>query len=108
MDTGRHKAPASVLREEHDSGPVISNHPGGAHREEGPVTTRASDPSPPSVPETLGRFVPHEWPGEADPLRAWCRARLDFVAEYPDTPLGSPVDVCREHYRIKRGRAGDR
>jgi hypothetical protein len=52
----------------------------------------------PPVPEKLCRFVAAEWPDE-DPFGAWCKARLGFVSEYPDTVLG---DVLAEHRRLRR------
>jgi hypothetical protein len=51
-----------------------------------------------------GAVVPFhgdEWADHDDPFRAWCRARLDFVSENPHTVLGHPIDVLREHRRLR-------
>jgi len=59
-------------------------------------------PPEPAAPERLVRYVPHEWPGEADPFRAWCRARLDYSKAHPDGGLGDPLDCLAEHRRLRR------
>ena len=64
---------------------------------------RRQDPQAPPAPETLCRYVADEWRGEADPFRAWCKARLEFIKEHGyGTVLGDPLDVIGEHFRLKR------
>lgn len=63
------------------------------------LIVRAHEKPPPAGPKPLCRYVAAKWPDESDPFRAWCRARADFAAEYPDAPLGG---VLAEHCRIKK------
>jgi hypothetical protein len=62
---------------------------------------------PPAAPEELCRFITAEWPGEADPFAAWCRARIDFIHEHGDgTLLGDILDVLAVHRDMKVKWAG--
>jgi hypothetical protein len=62
---------------------------------------RWQEPPSPAVPEQLARYLPSEWPNADDPLLAWVDARLAFVDEHPNTPLGGLVETLGEWRRLK-------
>jgi hypothetical protein len=53
-------------------------------------------------PEKLLRFDPNEWPaGEWwQSCELWGRACMEWVKAHPDSPLGTALDVLREHRRV--------
>ena len=54
-------------------------------------------------PPELFVYNPADW----DSLEAWCAARRDWVKTHGrDTPLGSMLDVLKEHRRIRYGQLG--
>jgi hypothetical protein len=62
---------------------------------------------PVAVDERLCRFVPGEWADDVwVAYTAWTSARLTYAIAHPDTMLGGPVDVLREHRRVKLGLLG--
>jgi hypothetical protein len=54
-------------------------------------------------PAELFVYNPADWVS----FEAWCAARTDWVKTHGrDTPLGSMLDVLKEHRRIRHGQLG--
>jgi hypothetical protein len=53
-------------------------------------------------PPELFVFDAADW----DSFESWCAARRDWVKAHPGSPLGSMLDVLKEHRRLRYGQLG--